>query len=167
MNQVLESRFKASMLGLIPGDLIIAKRNNAQLYSVVLERNEKYGRLFFKLSRFSTLLNTEEYPKDVFWDDICAGLSDSSGTMVLFCEEWKSTEKDGAKTLLEKRPEKKPESAKDKAKEIFESIRDGRKSIVRNAEDILKKIGYDSPSREQVMLLAFALKCAADRVWEL
>ena len=119
MGQVIEARFKASMLGLIPGDLIIAKRNNAKLYSVVLERNEKYGRLFFKLSRFSTLLNLGEYQKNVFWDDICAGLSDSSGTMVLLCEEWECTEKDGAKTLLVKRPEKKSGNAGDKAREIF------------------------------------------------
>lgn len=166
MSQVLETRFKASMLGLQPGDVIVRNRDGKSLFSVVIERHDEKGVLLFRISRFSPIVSIQEYQKCVRMDE-SGWLVDTSGAIVVLPEEWEGTEKDGAKSLLAQMRKEKPQDARDKAKEIFESIRDGRKSLVRNAEDILKKIGYDSPSRDQIMLFAFALKCAADRVWEL
>lgn len=166
MNQVPESRFKASMLGLHPGDVIVRNRDGKSLFSVVIERHDEKEFLLFRISRFSPIVSIQEYPKCVRIDE-SGWLVDTSGAVMVLPEEWESTEKDGARSLLAQMQKEKPESARDKAKGIFESIRDGNKSLVKNAKDILMKIGYDSPSGEQIMLLAFALKCAANRVWEL
>lgn len=164
MNQVIESRFRASVLGLQPGDVIVRNRSGTLHFSVVIERHEEKSGLSFTISHFSTIVSPQEYSKCVHLDKD-GWLVDISGAVMVLPEEWGGTEKDGAKTLLTQRLEKKPESARDKAKDIFESIRNGKKSLVKNARDILMKIGYDSPSGEQIMLLAFALKCAANRVW--
>ncbi|MDP2655128.1 MAG: hypothetical protein Q8P17_01020 [bacterium] len=154
------------MLGLQPGDVIARNRNGESLFSVVLVRHEEKGNLSFTISRFSTIVSQQEYPKNVYLDKDW-WLVDTSGAIMVLPEEWVATDKDGAKGLLTLRSEKKPPGARDKAKEIFCSLKDGNKSLVKNAEDILKQIGYDSPSREQIELLAFALKCAANRVWEM
>lgn len=166
MSQIIEARFKASMLGLQQGDVIVRNRDGESLFSVVIERCEEKGALLFKISSFSPIVSIHEYQKCVRMNER-GWLVDTSGAIMVLPEEWGGTEKDCAKSLLEQIQKKKQGSAKDKAKEIFESIRDVRKSLVRNAEDILKNIGYDSPSKEQIFLLAFALECAADRVWEL
>lgn len=167
IQEVNKSRFKASMLGLEAGDVIVCNRDKKRLHAVVLERHEERGSLTFKISRFSPIVTLQPHQKFVLWDDLdekYGWLSDTSGAIILLPEEWETTEKGGAKTLLAK---KKPEDMSEKAKAIFFAIKDQSKSLEENAELILKKLGQESPSKESVMLLCFAFKCVAKKVWEL
>lgn len=163
MNQKMESRFKASMLGLSAGDVIIRNRNGKQQFSAVIKRHDGKGSMYFTISRFSPILSLDEYPKDVYLDED-GWLVDTSGAIVLLPEEWGDTEKEGAKALLSQRQEIRLSSS-EKAKAILLAIRDRNTSFMQNAEVILEHLGQKSPSDESRMLLAFALWCAAKEIW--
>lgn len=166
MSQKLhEARFKASMMGLEAGDLIACNRDGKELFTVVLERLEKDGRVFFAISHFSPIVSLNAYPLYVSWDEQNGWLSDRRGGIMLMADEWENTEKDGARTLLAQRLIMKPETQEEKAVAIFNAIRDPSTSMQQAAEIILNKLGLGSPSREEVKLLNFAFRCVEKRVW--
>jgi hypothetical protein len=160
--ELIKSRFKASIQGLLSGDVLVCNRDNKRLLAVVIERHEEKGiPPSFTISRFSPILNAEEYPKRVSLDKD-GWLVDTSGAIVLLPDEWENTEKDEAKELVSQR-----RGATQRAQAIFLSIKDRRMNLFQKADVVLKNIGHDSPSNEARALVAFALQCAAGRVWEL
>lgn len=165
MNQEIDSRFIASMMGLSAGDVIIRNRSGKQQFSVVIKRHDGKGGLYFTISRFSPIVSLQEYPKCVHLDKD-GWLVDTGGAIMLLPEEWGDTEKESAKALLSKRQGIRSSSS-EKAKAIFLSIRDRETSFMQNAEVILEHLGHESPSDESQMLLAFALWCVAKEIWNI
>jgi hypothetical protein len=166
-NSILEARFERSMRDLQPGDVIVCSRGGKKLHSAVLERRELGKRALFTISKFSTVLVPHEYPKQVYWEETYQWLTDTSGGVLLFVDEWEATEKEAAKELVARRPSAKLESSIEKVKQIFDAISDPNKSFQDNAKFVMKKMGVDTFSQEQIWILSFAFRCISRRIWEL
>lgn len=162
-NTLHEVKFAESMKNLQVGDLICRIRDGKSAFAVVLETHSGKGyEQFLILSQFSSFVMTELYPKRVFFKD--GWLVDESGGILLLPEEWESTDKAGAKKMTEAFAANES-SSKNRATKILLTIADPNKGLIENAAEILKIIGREHPKRNEIELLAFALKCASEHVW--
>lgn len=150
-----QQNFQKEVSALEVGDLIRRVRSGKKELSAVLATSRTSGRLLLTLSPFSSIITATPHPKAISLDSE-GWLVDEGGAVFLLPEEWEGVEKDGARELLQKLP--KAKNTEEKMEAIAQSLDDPRIDLEESAEDVLRVITGDDPSKEQVQLLCFAFQ---------